>query len=106
MRLRYTPQARADLLGIRSYIRNVLMNPSAAENTVERITRQVNRLRELPYMGGELSAKTGMETDYRYLVTGKHIVFYKVTPQEGVIVERVLDGRTQYLSILFDDIAE
>ena len=44
----------------------------------------------------------GSPVAYRYLVCGSYMAFYHIRNQE-VIVDRVLYGRRDYLSILFGD---
>ncbi len=105
MIVRYTPAARADIAGIRDYIVNVLQNPIAARNVVVRIIKRCGVLKEQPYCGGALAAKTGRDTDLRYLVCEKHIAFYRVQEQ-AVSVIRILDGRTNYIRTLFENMEE
>lgn len=96
MKLRYTPQARADLQAIRAYIAKALANPQAAE----RVLQSCQRLKTHPQLGPALAAKLGVETDLRYLVSGNYLVFYRAEA-EYVSVLRILDGRTDYLRTLF-----
>lgn len=100
MRLRYTPEARTDLAEIRSYIREVLKNPIAANRIAAGILESCSRLKEQPQMGAALSEKTGRETELRYLICGKHLAFYRIE-EDTISVIRILDGRTQYMRVLF-----
>lgn len=52
-------------------------------------------------MGAELSEKYDVDTDLRYLIVSKHLVFYRVVNEEHIEVTRVLDGRQDYMAILF-----
>ena len=53
-------------------------------------------------MGTPLSSRfDDLDTTIRYLVIRKQMVFYEVT-EDYVEITRVLDGRTDYLSRLFD----
>lgn len=100
MKLRYTPAARSDLREIREYIGGMLNNPIAANRITAGILENCSHLKEQPRMGAELSEKTGRETDLRYLICGKHIAFYRIE-KDTVSVIRILDGRTNYLRVLF-----
>ena len=100
MKLRYTPEARADLREIKEYVTSVLGNPAAAKRITDNILKQCGHLKAYPYLDGELAAKTGRSTDKRYVVCGNHIAFYRVEPNV-VSVIRILDGRTNYLTVLF-----
>lgn len=48
-----------------------------------------------------MTAKTERETDLRYLICGKYIIFYRIG-EDVISVIRILDGRTDYMRILFD----
>lgn len=100
MRLRYTPEAREDLRALKQYIAVELCNPSAADTVTQNIVHSCSGLKEQPYMGIELSEKTGRDTDLRYLVTGRHLVFYCVK-ESNISIMRILDSRTNYMQVLF-----
>lgn len=42
-----------------------------------------------------------IESDYRFLVSGNYLIFYRAYGAE-VYIDRVLYGRRDYLRILFD----
>lgn len=102
MKLRYTPRSRADMKEIRRYLTEELGNPSAAAHTMESILRSCSRLKEQPFLGAGLTAKIGRDTSLRYLVCGKYLVFYHAE-EDTVSVIRVLDGRTDYMRVLFEE---
>lgn len=53
-------------------------------------------------MGAALAEKLEIATDVRYFVVSKQLIFYHVDEESGTIeILRVLDGRTDYLSVLF-----
>ena len=100
--LHLSDEAQADLAGIKSYIAKDLENPSAALSTVRNITKDIRRLREHSMIGASLSSIADVESDYRFLVTGSYLTFYRVHGS-NVYVDRVLYGRRDYLRILFGD---
>lgn len=100
MKLRYTPAARTDLREKREYISEMLKSPIAADRIITGILEDCSHLKEQPKMGAELSEKIGRETDLRYLICGKHIAFYRIE-KDIVSVVRILDGRTNYMRVLF-----
>ena len=53
-------------------------------------------------MGTELCSRYAVDTDIRFLVVAKQIVFYRVVGNEYVEVTRVLDGRQDYMALLFE----
>ena len=93
--------AKADLQETRRYISSVLSNPSASKQTLKRITTQLHTLEQFPEAGTPILVP-GSPVAYRYLVCGSYMAFYHIRNQE-VIVDRVLYGRRDYLSILFGD---
>ncbi len=99
-KLYYSPEALKDLDGIWTYIFEDLQNPAAAQNTVDGILDTIEKLRGFSEMGTSLSAVTGVESDYRFLVCGSYLAFYRVRGAE-VSIDRILYGRRDYLRILF-----
>ena len=93
--------AKADLQETRRYISSVLSNPSASKQTLKRITTQLHTLEQFPEAGTPVLIP-GSPVAYRYLVCGSYMAFYHIHNEE-VIVDRVLYGRRDYLSILFGD---
>ena len=93
--------AKADLQETRRYISSVLSNPSASKQTLKRITTQLHTLEQFPKAGTPVLIP-GSPVAYRYLVCGSYMAFYHIHNEE-VIVDRVLYGRRDYLSILFGD---
>ena len=93
--------AKADLQDTRRYISSVLSNPSASKQMLKRITTQLHTLEQFPESGTPILIP-GSPVAYRYLVCGSYMAFYHIRNEE-VIVDRVLYGRRDYLSILFGD---
>lgn len=109
-KLLYSPEALNDLDEIWAYINNELQNPAAAQKIVLDIFDTIEKLRDFAEIGPPLSLITEFESDYRFLVCGKYIAFYRVIGIE-VHIDRVLYGRRNYMRILFgtlqnDDDAE
>lgn len=102
MRLRYTAEALQDLRAVRYYIHKVLRNPQAAQRISREIVDRCGTLCDFPLLGASLETKISAPTDYRFLPCEKYIVFYRI---EGdyISIERILNGRQDYLHILFQD---
>ena len=62
----------------------------------------VDQLADFAEVGAPLTSVADIESDYRFLVTGNYLTFYRVY-ENGVFVDRVLYGRRDYLRILFGD---
>ena len=102
--IRYSKEALRDLDDIWDHITQELQNPSAAKRVVDRIMDAVDQLRMFPLMGSPLSAVAVESGDYRFLVSGHYMIFYRLHGSD-VYVDRVLYGRRDYLRILFGDIS-
>ena len=103
--LSLSPEAQDDLSEIKAYIAEDLENPQAALSTVTKITKTIRMLQEHALIGVPLSAIADVNSDYRYLISGSYMIFYRVAGKD-VFIDRVLYGRRDYLRILFGDIAE
>ena len=102
MKLKFRPAAIADIQNACEYIRDKLKNPKAANNLKSRILCGASLLKDSPYMGTPLSSKyEGLETDIRFLIVSKHLIFYEVH-DDMIEIVRILDGRTDYLTHLFE----
>ena len=85
------------------YIVSELQNRSAAERVINRIIDAVDPLKNFAEMGAPLSSIADIGTDYRFLVSGNYMVFYRVQGSD-VYIDRVLYGRSDYMSVLFKDL--
>ena len=91
-----------DMEATRDYIAGRLKNPKAAKKLMEALLKAISLLADNPYMGAALAEKFEIDTDVRYFVVSKQLIFYHVDNVNGVVeILRVLDGRTDYLSVLF-----
>lgn len=104
-RIYYSPEAQNNLDGIWDYIFSELCNPGAAENTVNGIMNVVDNLEDFPEIGAPLSSVMDIESDYRFLVSGNYMVFYRIEGH-SVYIDRVLYGRRDYLRVLFPDLPQ
>ena len=102
--IHYSPEAENDLAEIKKYIAEQLFSPIAAANTVGKITKRVRQLEIFPELGTQLSAVTNIVTDYRFLVCSNYLEFYR-TDGDDVRVIRVLYGKRDYVSVLFDELS-
>lgn len=96
-------EAQNDLAEIKAYIEKELLNPSAALATVSRITKSLRILRTSAKAGALLSSIADVESDYRFLVSGNYLSFYRTYGHE-VYVDRIHYARRDYMQILFRDI--
>ena len=91
------------IFGITSYRK--LQNRSAAERVIDRIMDAVDPLKNFAEMGTLLSSIADVGTDYRFLVSGNYMVFYRVQGY-NVYIDCVLYGRSDYMRVLFEEIPQ
>lgn len=103
-KLKISPEAKDDLVEIKSYISQDLCNQQAAENLISKIINKISGLSEHPGIGAPLSSVVDINTDYRFLVCANYLIFYRCE-DEIVFVSRILYGRRDYTRILFADLS-
>ena len=87
MRVSYKRAAVKDMEATRDYIAGQLKNPKAAKKLMTALLKAISLLADNPYMGAALS---------------KQLIFYRVDGENDTVeILRVLDGRIDYLSVLF-----
>jgi len=101
-RIQYSRLARQDLADIKAYITEDLLNPVAAVNVVSKIVKSIRALLTHPLMGALLSSIADVESDYRFLVCGNYVVFYRLE-NEIIYVSRVMYRRRDFMKILFGE---
>ena len=100
MKLRINPEAFKDMESIKEYISEELHNPDAATHILRHIIDSYNKLLDFPLMGPSLTSVTGIVTDFRYLVCGNYLIFYKADA-EFISIYRVLYSKQDYIRTLF-----
>ena len=101
-KIHYSPESRRDLDDIWDYIVSELQNRSAAGRVIDRIMDAVDPLEDFAETGTPLFSIADVGADYRFLVSGNYMVFYRVQGND-VYIDRVLYGRSDYMSVLFKD---
>ena len=102
IKVKYSGAAIRDLDQIGDYIAKKLNNPQAALNTVNGIQDKIDKLTEFPFMGIPLSSIYDTDIDYRFLVCGNYLAFYR-SQKKIVFIDRVLYGKRDYIQILFGE---
>ena len=103
--LHISPEAQEDLQNIKEYISIDLDNPISAQNVILKIIKTMRNLEQFPDMGASLSSIVDVPTDYRILVSGRYLVFYRHEKDEAHII-RILYGKRDYMRILFGELPE
>lgn len=100
MRIIYKKSAIDDLLNTENYIINQFHNDQAAKRLKSNIVNSISLLKDNPYLGPKMSDRFNIDTQLRYLVVSKQIVFYDIN-EDNIEIIRILDSRQDYLSLLF-----
>ena len=104
-KIRFTPQAIADLEEIKRYISVDLFNPQAAAELVELVFEKIRTLASLPQTGARLRTDISTLKTYRFIPCKNYLVFYR-TEEKFVSVIRILYARRDYLGLLDTDNAD
>ena len=99
-KLYFSPEALNDLDEIWTYIARELQDSEAAQSTLDKILDQAENLKSFALIGPRLSSITVFDSEYRFLVSGNYIIFYRVR-EDSVFVDRILSAKRDYLRILF-----
>lgn len=97
-------EAQNDLMEIKAYIEGELLNPSAALATVRRITKSLRVLQTYAQAGAPLSSVADINSDYRFIVSGNYMSFYRSSNQD-IYVDRILYARCDYMRVLFGHVS-
>ena len=98
----FSSEAIKDLEETKAYITEELCSEQAATKTVSKILKDIHMLSKFPESGPSLSAIVNFDTNYRYLVSGNYVAFYRLEENEVRIV-RILYGRRNFMQILFGE---
>jgi toxin ParE1/3/4 len=99
-RLRWSAQARVDLLDIYELIG--VEQPAAAERYFERIEALAGLLQEQPRLGVR---RPDVAPDFRMLVERPYLILYRIVPDElsgpvdAVEIIRIVDGRRDLVGL-------
>ena len=101
----FSPEAIKDLEETKTYITEELCNEQVAVKTVSKILKDIRMLSEFPESAPLLSSIVDFDTNYRFLVCGNYIAFYRLGENE-VRVVRILYARRNFMQILFGELQE
>ena len=96
--VRLTKRAISDIKKIYDYI--IEDSQQNADSVKADIIQSINHLGLFPLMGTSLVGKINVKTDYRYVITGKFLIFYKAS-EDVVRIYRVLSSDMDYIRVLF-----
>lgn len=95
-----SPEAERDLNEVYNHVIESSFDMDAAENLYQKIITSIEYLAEHALMGQELASVIDVDCDYRFLVSEKHYVFYRVNGI-NIYIDRILHTRRNFMRILF-----
>ncbi len=99
--IKMIPKVADDLDSIYRYISEGLFATSAATNILERIEKEIVRLREFLFSCNYVADEYLRNKGYRKLIVDNYIVFYLIKEEKDqVIIMRVLYGKQKYEDLL------
>ncbi|MEI7437519.1 MAG: type II toxin-antitoxin system RelE/ParE family toxin [bacterium] len=101
-RVRFTPQAIADLEEIKRYISDDLFNPQAAAELVALVLEKIRTLVSMPRTGAQVRTDISMLKVYRFISCRNYLLFYRID-EKNVSIIRILYARRDYLGLLETD---
>ena len=98
MKLRINPAVAIDLKNIKEYI--IQDSQAVAEEVINKLYIQIENIQQFPNIGLDLSKRVRFRTNYKYVIWGNYIIFYKIQG-EYVEIYRVVN-RYQDITKIFE----
>jgi len=87
-----------DMNRIHAFMVSAEYESNTIKHIFEEIYISMKRLETMPYIGADLSNKTAIPNDYRYLMSKQYLIFYKVFEKEKIVrVYHVYHSKEPYL---------
>ena len=105
MELVWSPAAVDDLNAAADYIEFELASPMAARRIVDSVIEKSQLFADVPGAGAVLRTLNGVDTGYRYMVSGNWMVFLACADGRALVV-RVLYAKSDYMRTLFGEVGD
>lgn len=102
MELVWSPVAVDDLNAAADYIESEFASPMAARHLVDSVTEEAQLFADVPGAGAALRTLNGVDTGYRYMLSGNWMVFLQRDNGQALVV-RVLYAKSDYMRTLFGE---
>lgn len=102
MELVWSPVAVDDLKAATDYIESELASPMAARSLVDSVVEKAQLFADARGAGMVLRTLNGVDTGYRYMLSGNWMVFLKRYNGRALVV-RVLYAKSDYMRTLFGE---
>ena len=105
MELVWSPAAVDDLNAAADYIESELASPMAARRLIDSVIEKAQLFANVPGAGTVLRTLGGIDTGYRYMVSGNWMIFLECADGRALVV-RVLYARSDYMRTLFGEVGD
>ena len=96
-----TSLAETDILEAAKYIKEQLLNPSAADNLVDAVDKAVNSLKVMPSRHALVRDDSLASLGIRFMPVKNYLIFFTVREErKTVVIQRFLYGRRDWITIL------
>ena len=96
-----TRPAENDIIEAAKYIKEQLLNPSAAENLIDAAETAINSLNVMPLRHALVGDDSLASLGIRFIPVKNYLIFYTVREErKTVVIQRFLYGRRDWVAIL------
>lgn len=97
----YTDTAKNDLRKIVLYIAEETKNIDIALKFINEIESTIDILKDFPQSGALPKDRILLSFDYRYLIHGNYLIFYKVAENNSIVfIEAIFNAKQDYMRIM------
>lgn len=98
-KIEYSKDSKQDLIGIKQYIKYNLQEPKIAENLINKIREEINKLKDNPEIYSIIDEDIIKKLEIRKIIVDNYIVFYRIK-NEVIEIVRIMYGRRNWISLL------
>ena len=96
-----TSLAETDIYEAAIYIKEQLLNPSAADNLIDAVEMAINSLSAMPSRHALVNDDSLANEGIRFMPVKNYLIFYTVREErKTVVIQRFLYGRRDWVTIL------
>lgn len=97
--IKYSKEAKQDLIGIKQYIKYNLQEPETAQKLIYKIRKEINNLKHNPEIYAIIDDDLIEKLEIRKLIVDNYIVFYRIK-NDNIEIVRIMYGRRNWINLL------
>lgn len=97
--IRYSIEAKEDMINIKKYIKYDLQEPSIANKLIDRIKEKIENLTHNPERYAIIDDNHLKSLEIRKLIVDNYIVFYRIK-YVNIEIVRILYGRRNWINLI------